>query len=81
MGITPQDEIPPGDELTDWYDSTPPSDARGSTERSPAPKPKATARRERSPRNLQNRQVARSIKPEQRVIGIFELNRESLKRP
>ena len=67
MGTTPQDEIPPGDELTDWYDDAPPSDARGSTDMSPAPKAKAIARRERSPRNLRNSQVARSIKPEQRV--------------
>ena len=66
MGTTPQDESPPGDDLTDWYDD-PPSGARGSTDVGPAPKAKATSRRERSPRNLRNRQVARSIKPEQRV--------------
>ena len=67
MGTTPQDEIPPGDDLTDWYDDTSPSDARGSTDTSPVPKAKPNSRRERSPRNLRNRQVARSIKPEQRV--------------
>ena len=64
MGTTP-DESPPGDELTDWYENTSPSGARGSV--APAPKAKVASRRERSPRNLRNRQVARSIQPEQRV--------------
>ena len=67
MGTTPQEESPPGDELTDWYENTSPSGARGSTEVTPAPKAKVIPRRERSPRNLRNRQVARSIKPEQRI--------------
>ena len=57
MGITPQpEEVPTGDELTDWYDETPTSEARGSTDVGPAPKAKATMRRERSPRNLRSRQ-------------------------
>ena len=66
MGVTPQEEPQIGDGLADWYD-TPPSDARGSTETGPAPKAKAVGRRERPPRNLRNRQVARSIRTEQRV--------------
>ena len=85
MGITPQEEdSPPGDELTDWYDDTRTSDARGSTDVSPTPKAKAKAivRRERSPRNLRNRQVARSIRTEQRVNWNLQAQkRESLKRP
>ena len=60
MGVTPQEEPQIEDELADWYDTTP-SGARGSTETGPAPKAKAVGRRERSPRNLRNRQVARSI--------------------
>ena len=67
MGTTPQEESSPGDELTDWYENASPSGARGSTEVTPAPKAKVIPRRERSPRNLRNRQVARSIKPEQRI--------------
>ena len=64
MGVTPQEEPQVEDELTDWYDTSP-SGARGST--TPAPKAKSVGRRERSPRNLRNRQVARSIRSEQKV--------------
>ena len=66
MGVTPQEEPQIEDELADWYDTSP-SGARGSTETSPTPKAKPVGRRERSPRNLRNRQVARSIGPEQKV--------------
>ena len=41
MGITPQEDSPPGDELTDWYDDTRTSDARGSTDVSPNAKSKS----------------------------------------
>ena len=64
MGLTPQEELQVEDELTDWYDTSL-SGARGST--SPAPKAKSVGRRERSPRNLRNRQIARSIRSEQKV--------------
>ena len=69
MELTPQpDEVPPGDELSDWYEETPTTETRGSTEESPMPKAKAgDKRKERSPRNLRNRQVARSLKAEPRV--------------
>ena len=55
--------------MTDWYEDARTSDARGSTDVSPTPKAKAKAivRRERSPRNLRSRQVARSIRTGQRV--------------
>ena len=66
--MTPQlDEAPRGDELTDWYEEIPPSEAQGSTQ-GPMPTAKATPRgRERSPRNLRRRQVARSVKAEPRI--------------
>ena len=64
MGLTPQEETPVEDELTDWYETSA-SGARSST--TPAAKAKPAGRRERSPRNLRNRQVARSIRSEQKV--------------
>ena len=64
MGLTPQEEPQVEDELTDWYEMSA-SGARSST--TPAAKAKSGGRRERSPRNLRNRQVARSIRPEQKV--------------
>ena len=64
MGLTPQEEPQVEDELTDWYETSA-SGARSST--TPAAKPKPAGRRERSPRNLRNRQVARSIRSEQKV--------------
>ena len=64
MGLTPQEEPQVEDELTDWYETSA-SGARSST--TPAAKAKPAGRRERSPRNLRNRQVARSIRPEQKV--------------
>ena len=64
MGSTPQEEPQVEDELTDWYETSA-SGARGST--TPVAKAKSVGRRERSPRNLRNRQVARSIKSEQKV--------------
>ena len=64
MGLTPQEEPQPEDELTDWYETSA-SGARSST--TPAAKAKPAGRRERSPRNLRNRQVARSIRSEQKV--------------
>ena len=82
-GITPQEDFPPGDELTDWYDDTSPSDARASTDVSPMPKAKAKAivRRERSPRNLRNRQVARSIRTEERVNWNLQAQKREFERP
>ena len=65
MGLTPQEEPQMEDELTDWYDETLASGARSST--TPAAKAKPVGRRDRSPRNLRNRQVARSIRPEQKI--------------
>ena len=64
MGLTPQEEPQVEDELTDWYETSA-SGARSST--TPAAKAKPAGRRERSPRNLRNRQVARSIRSEQKV--------------
>ena len=64
MGLTPQEEPQVEDELTGWYETSA-SGARSST--TPAAKPKPAGRRERSPRNLRNRQVARSIRSEQKV--------------
>ena len=64
MGLTPQEEPKVEDELTDWYETSA-SGARSST--TPAAKAKPAGRRERSPRNLRNRQVARSIRSEQKV--------------
>ena len=82
MGLTPQPDEVPGDELTDWYEENPTSEARGSTDIGPMPEAKATIRRrKRSPQNLRNRQVARSILNQNReLIGIFELNRKSLRK-
>ena len=64
MGLTPQEEPQVEDELTDWYETSA-SGARSST--TPAAKAKSVGRRERSPRILRNRQVARAIRPEQKV--------------
>ena len=64
MGFTPQEEPQVEDELTDWYETSA-SGARSST--TPTAKAKSVGRRERSPRNLRNRQVARSIRSEQKV--------------
>ena len=77
MGLTPQEEPPVEDELTDWYETSA-SGARSST--TPAAKAKPAGRRERSPRNLRNRQVARSIRPEQKVHWNLQAQK-SLKRP
>ena len=67
MGVTPMaDEGEVTDELQTWYEGTEDSmpQARGSTDpvpkKTPKPRPKPIMR-ERSPRNLRNRQVARSI--------------------
>ena len=67
MGVTPMaEEGETNDELHTWYEGTEELNvqARGSTDptpkSSPKPRPKP-AMRERSPRNLRNRQVARSI--------------------
>ena len=67
MGITRMaEEGEPNDELQTWYEGTEDLEPQptGSTDpapkSSPKPKPKAIMR-ERSPRNLRNRQVARSI--------------------
>ena len=82
MGVTPQEETQTGDELADWYE-TPTSDARGSLEPGPVPKAKAIGRRERSPRKMRNRQVARSIRTEQRVHWNLQAQKRErgLKRP
>ena len=67
MGVTPMtEEGETTDELQTWYEGTEElrPQARGSTdpvpEKSPKPRPKPIMR-ERSPRNLRNRQVARSM--------------------
>ena len=79
MGLTPQEEPQIEDELTGWYETSA-SGARSST--TPAAKPKPAGRRERSPRNLRNRQVARSIRSEQKVHWNLQAQkRESLKKP
>ena len=65
MGLTPQEESQLEDELTDWYDQASASGARSST--TPTAKAKPVGRRDRSPRNLRNRQVARSIRSEQKI--------------
>ena len=67
MGITPvPEEREPDDELQTWYERTEEQEpqATGSTDPAPKPSPKPRPKpivRERSPRNLRNRQVARSI--------------------
>ena len=67
MGITPvPEEREPDDELQTWYERTEEQEpqARGSIDPAPKPSPKPRPKpivRERSPRNLRNRQVARSI--------------------
>ena len=67
MGVTPvAEERDPDDELQTWYERTEEQEphARGSTDPAPKPYPKPRPKpivRERSPRNLRNRQVARSI--------------------
>ena len=84
MGITPvPEEREPDDELQTWYERMEEQEpqARGSIDpapkTSPKPRPKPIVR-ERSPRNLRNRQVARSIQsqPKQRFIGIYKLTIE-----
>ena len=67
MGVTPMaEEGETNDELQIWYEGTEEQElqARGSTDPAPKsfpkPRPKPIVR-ERSPRNLRNRQVARSI--------------------
>ena len=67
MGITPvPEDREPDDELQTWYERTEEQEpqATGSTDPAPKPSPKPRPKsivRERSPRNLRNRQVARSI--------------------
>ena len=67
MGVTPgAEERETDDELRTWYEGTEEQEpqARGSSEPAPKPSPKPRPKpivRERSPRNLRNRQVARSI--------------------
>ena len=67
MGITPvPEEREPEDELQTWYERTEEQEpqATGSTDPAPKPSPKPKPKpivKERSPRNLRNRQVARSI--------------------
>ena len=61
MGVTPiAEEGGTNDELQTWYEGTDELEPRGSTDTVPKsvpkPRPKPTAR-ERSPRNLRNRQV------------------------
>ena len=67
MGIAPvPEEREPEDELQTWYERTEEQEpqATGSTDPAPKPSPKPRPKpivKERSPRNLRNRQVARSI--------------------
>ena len=65
MGVTPvAEEKETDDELQTWYERTEEQEpqARGSIDPAPKPSPKPRPKpivRERSPRNLRNRQVAR----------------------
>ena len=67
MGVTPvPEEREPDDELQTWYKRTEEQEpqATGSTDPAPKPSPKPRPKsivKERSPRSLRNRQVARSI--------------------
>ena len=88
MGVTPMaEEKEPNDELQTWYEGTEELEpqARGSIdpvpelpapELSPKPRPKPIVR-ERSPRNLRNRQVARSILSQPKAKVYWNLQAQS----